>query len=219
MANKKGTGLMIVWVDIPADKEEDFNRWYNEEHLKELLSVPGVLNAARYEATKSGPKHMAVYELENAEVVNTDAFKNRPRTEWGQRVSPSIIGTNRVNNVYDMIHPASLSSDIANSDMANALQIGRMDVPQANDEEWNKWYSGVYVPNYEKAPGVIRGRRWRAVRGTPRYATVYEFEHENVSESSEWLKQREIHPDNGRMRDIMTHADGSPGIWKKTFQL
>ena len=59
MANKKGTGLMIVWADIPADKEEDFNKWYNEEHLKELLSVPGVLNAARYEATKSGPKHMA----------------------------------------------------------------------------------------------------------------------------------------------------------------
>ena len=49
MANKKGSGLMIVWADIPADKEEDFNKWYNEEHMKELLSVPGVLNAARYE--------------------------------------------------------------------------------------------------------------------------------------------------------------------------
>ena len=219
MANKKGTGLMIVWVDIPADKEEDFNKWYNEEHLKELLSVPGVLNAARYEATRSGPKHMAVYELENADVVNTDAFKNRPRTEWGQRVSPSLIGTNFMNNVYDMIHPASLSSGVANSDMANALQIGRMDVPPANDEEWNKWYSGVYVPNYEKAPGCIRGRRWRAVRGAPQYATVYEFENESVSETPEWLKQRDIHPDNVRMRDMMTHADGSPGIWKKTFQL
>ncbi|MCI0847476.1 MAG: hypothetical protein J4N86_03030, partial [Chloroflexi bacterium] len=112
-----------------------------------------------------------------------------------------------------------LTDEIANSGMANALQIGRMDVPAANDDEWNKWYSGVYVPNYEKAPGCIRGRRWKAVRGTPKYATVYEFEDENVSETAEWLKQREIHPDNGRMRDIMTHADGSPGIWKKTFQL
>ena len=64
MANKKGTGLMMVAADIPADKEEDFNKWYNEEHLHELISVPGVLSAARYEATKSGPKHLAVYELE-----------------------------------------------------------------------------------------------------------------------------------------------------------
>ena len=59
MANKKGTALLMVWADVPADKEDDFNRWYNEEHLAELLSVPGVLNAARYEAVKSGPKHLA----------------------------------------------------------------------------------------------------------------------------------------------------------------
>jgi len=219
MANKKGTGLMLVGADIPADKEADFNQWYQEEHLQELMGVPGILNAARYEATKSGPKHLAVYELESVDVVNTDAFKNRPRTEWGQKVSPSLIGTNFFNLVLDMIHPGALTDDIAGSDMANALQIGRMDVPAANDDDWNKWYSGVYVPNYEKCPGVIRGRRWRAVRGEPQYATVYEFEDENVSETEEWLKQREIHPDNPRMRDIMTHAAGSPGIWRKTFQL
>jgi len=219
MANKKGTGLMLVGADIPADKEADFNKWYQEEHLQELMGVPGILNAARYEATKSGPKHLAVYELESVDVVNTDAFKNRPRTEWGQKVSPSLIGTNFFNLVLDMIHPGALTDDIAGSDMANALQIGRMDVPAANDDDWNKWYSGVYVPNYEKCPGVIRGRRWRAVRGEPQYATVYEFENENVSETEEWLKQREIHPDNPRMRDVMTHAAGSPGIWRKTFQL
>ena len=215
----KGTGLMIVWADVPAELEADFNRWYNEEHLAELLSVPGVLSAARYEAARSGPKHMAVYELESPAVVETEAFKNRPRTEWGQRVSPSIIGSNFMNNVYRMIHPAGLTGEIAESGMAPALQIGRMDVPAEADAEWNEWYSGVYVPNYEKVPGCIRGRRWKAVRGAPTYATVYEFEDEHVSETAEWLRQRDIHPDNQRMRDVMTHAAGSPGIWRKTFQL
>ncbi len=216
---KKGTGLMIVWADIPAEMEDDFNRWYNEEHLAELLSVPGVLSAARYEATSSGPKHMAVYELESPAVVETEAFTSRPRTEWGSRVSPSIIGSNFMNNVYEMIHPAGLTDDIANSDMAPALQIGRMDVPSDQDSAWNDWYSSVYVPNYEKVPGCIRGRRWKTVRGAPSYATVYEFENEGISQTAEWLKQRDIHPDNQRMRDVMAHAPGSPGIWKKTFQL
>ena len=50
MADKKGKGLFMVWIDVPADKEEDFNRWCNEEHLDELLSIPGVLSAARYAA-------------------------------------------------------------------------------------------------------------------------------------------------------------------------
>ena len=182
-----------------------------------MLSLPGVLNAARYEATSSGPKHMAVYELENAAVVETEAFKSRPRTEWGKRVSPNIIGTNFMNNVYDMIHPTGLTDGIAGSDMASALQIGRMDVPADNDAEWNEWYSGVYVPNYEKVPGCTRGRRWKAVRGAPAYATVYEFEDENVSQTAEWLRQRDIHPDNQRMRDIMTHASGSSRYLEKDF--
>ncbi len=219
MANKKGTALMMVWADIPAEKEEDFNRWYNEEHLQELLSVPGILNAARYEAVRSGPKHLACYELESPAVIETDAFKNRPRTEWGARVSPSIIGTNFINNVYEMIYPDALNDSIAGADMAPALQIGRMDISPENEDEWNRWYSGVYVPNYEKVPGCIRGRRWRVVRGQPKYAVVYEFEHEGVSDTDAWQAQRDINPDNPRMRDLMTHAPGSPGIWKKTFQL
>ena len=218
MADKKGTGLLMVWVDVPADREDEFNHWYNEEHLPELLAVPGVLSAARYEAVSSGPKHLACYELESSAVVDSDVFKDRPATEWAQRVGPRAIATTLINNVYEMVYPASLTPDIALSGMAEALQIGRMGISPENEEEWNRWYSGVYVPNYEKVPGCIRGRRWRATRGEPQYGVVYEFEHEGVSGTDEWLKQRDINPDNERMRSLMTHAPGSPGIWKKTFQ-
>ena len=161
MPKKRGTGLMMVWCEVPADVEAEFNQWYNTEHLQELLSVPGVLNAARYEATSSGPKHLAMYELESVAVINTDAFTNRPPTPWGQKVGPRAVATTLINNVYQMIHPAGLSDGLANADMSPALQIGRMDVPAENDAEWNDWYSGVYVPNYEKVPGCIRGRRWK----------------------------------------------------------
>ena len=219
MANKKGTALLMVWADIPAYKEDEFNKWYNEEHLAELLAVPGVLNAARYEAVKSGPKYLACYELESPAVVESDAFKNRPRTPWGGRVSPSIIGNPVISNVYEMIRPAKLSPDIASRDMAPALQIGRMDIPPEHEAEWNEWYSNIYTVNYEKVPGCIGARRWKAVRGEPKYAVVYEFEHEKVSESAEWLAQRDINPINERMRSLMQHAPGSPGIWRKTFQL
>ena len=219
MPNKRGTGLMMVWCDVPTESEEEFNHWYNTEHLQELLSVPGVLNAARYEATSSGPRHLAMYELESVAVVDTDAFKNRPPTPWGQKAGPRAVATTLINNVYQMIHPTSLSDDLANADMSPALQIGRMDVPAEADAEWNNWYSTVYVPNYEKVDGCIRGRRWKAVRGEPSYATVYEFANPEVSSTAPWLEQRDIHPDNVRMREVMTHAAGSPGIWRKTFQI
>ena len=75
MTAKKGTGLLMVWADVPADKEGEFNRWYNEEHLAERLAIPGFLNGARYEAVKGEPKHLAVYELESPAVLESAAYK------------------------------------------------------------------------------------------------------------------------------------------------
>src|SRR5262249_50406494 len=100
-----GRGRM-VWADIPADKEADFNRWYNEEHLAERMSVPGFLNAARYEAVKGGPKHLAVYELESPAVLESPGYKEVQAnpTPWTKRCSPEVIGTTFIRNVYSMIH-------------------------------------------------------------------------------------------------------------------
>jgi hypothetical protein len=221
MAQKKGTGLLMVWTDVPAEHEAEFNRWYNEEHLAERLSVPGFLSAARYEAVRGGPKHLAYYELENVAVLESEAYKyvqDHP-TEWTRRCSPNVLGTTFIRNVYTLIHPTAVTSDIAQSPMAPALQIGRMDVPPDIDGAFNTWYNTIYIPNYEKVPGVIRGRRYRAVVGTPTYMTLYEFEHPQVSESAAWQAQRDIAPETHRIRPHMRHAPGSPGVWVKTFEL
>ena len=218
--SKKGTGLLMVWCDVPADKEPEFNRWYNEEHIDERLSVPGFLSAARYEAVKGGPKHLAVYELESPSVLQSAAYKkvSENPTEWTRRSGPNAIATTFIRNVYSQIHPATVTPAVAASGMAPALQLGRMDVPTEVDAEFNNWYNTIYVPNYEKVPGVIRGRRYRAVEGTPTYLTFYEFEHPKVSETPEWMAQRDASPITARIRPHMHHAPGSPGVYVKTFE-
>ena len=218
---KKGNALLMVWAEVPADKEAEFNRWYNEEHIAERLAVPGFLSAARYEAVKGGPKHLACYELENTAVLDSPAYKKVTAnpTEWTRRCSPDKIGTTFIRNVYTMIHPGSPSRPAAEAPMAPALQIGRMDVPAEIDAEFNDWYNTIYIPNYEKVPGVIRGRRYRAVVGSPTYLTLYEFEHPKVSESAEWNVQRDApSPVTARVRPQMRHATGSPGVYVKTFE-
>ncbi len=211
----------MVWCEVPEHQEEEFNRWYNEEHLAERLSVSGILSAARYEAVSSGPKHLALYELESPAVMELPEYLElrRAPTEWSRRMSPEFIGTVFIRNVYEQVFPSTVPAETAGSPMAPALQIGRMGIPPETENEWHGWYNTVYVPNYEKVPGVIRGRRYRAVVGEPAYLTMYEFEHEAVSQSAEWAYQQTVHPDNERMRAAMQHVAGSPGIWKKTFEL
>ena len=74
------------------------------------------------------------------------------------------------------------------------------------------------MPNYEKVPGVIRGRRYRAVEGAPQYMTFYEFENPKVSETDAWKVQQNAVPISATMRGHMTHAPGSPGVYVKTFE-
>ena len=220
MPAKKGTGLLMVWCDVPEDREEEFDRWYNEEHIAEILTVPGVLNAARYEAVKGGPKHLAVYELESPAAVLGDGFTKRTKSKWSETMGPTLIGTNFFNPLYEMIHPDSVSSEIENSGMAPALQIGRMNIPAERTDEWNEWYNSIFVPNFEKVPGCIRGRRFKTVRGEdPMYSVVYEFEDENVSQTPEWAAQLDADPKNAEMRSLITHGPGSPSIFKKTFEI
>jgi hypothetical protein len=185
------------------------------------MAIPGFLSAARYEAVKGSPKHLAYYELESPAVLESAAYKkvSENPTEWTKRSGPGTIGTTLIRNVYTMIHPQALSPQIEGSGMAPALQIGRMDVPPEIDADFNTWYNTIYVPNYEKVPGVIRGRRYRAVSGTPTYLTLYEFKHPKVSESAEWKTQQNASPVSARIRPHMKHAPGSPGVYVKTFEL
>lgn len=213
---KKGNGVFLVYTDVDPQFEDEFNAWYSTEHLPELLSLPGFLDAARYIAYKGTPKYLAVYELATADALKSPEFQKwrANPSPWSRRISPTVIGKNFTRTIGQQIFPARI--EMPDRGMAPALQIGRMSVPDNADREWNEWYNGEYVPGYRKVPGVIYARRFRVVEGETGYATVYEFEQEKVSETPTWNAQRESSsPRSGRMREVMTHAQGSPGVYRR----
>lgn len=215
---KKGKGIFMVYTDVDPRHEDEFNAWYNTEHLPELLSLPGFLSAARYEATKGGPKYLAVYELRNVSALQTTTFQKwrAAPSPWSRRISPTVIGKNLIRVVGQQIFPRGVEQP--ERELPPALQIGRMSVPESADRVWNAWYNGEYIPGYRTVPGVLYARRYRVVQGETRYATVYEFAHDKVSESAAWQHQRQTSSSKSeRMRALMTHGHGSPGVYRRIF--
>jgi hypothetical protein len=101
-----GKALLLVMMDIAPEMEEEFNRWYDEEHVPERLSVPGFLTGRRFKAVEGTPKYLAIYELENAEVLQSDAYVkklNEQYTEWTARMRKHFKVVAR--NVYVEISP------------------------------------------------------------------------------------------------------------------
>ena len=224
MADKKGKGLYMVWVDVPTDKEDEFNRWYNGEHLGELLAVPGILEAARYQAVSGSPKYLACYEMESPEVRETPEYQEHMihPTEWSKRMNLAGIATRLIRNNYRQIFPLDVSQQVSQSDMAPVLQMGRMSIPHEQEEDFNNFYNTIYAPKWENVPGCIRWRRYSLVTGEgPKYSVVWELEHERVSQSPEWLaaRQRLGGKIDTETFPQMRHDEGSPGIYKKIFPL
>jgi hypothetical protein len=218
MAKTRGTGLLMLWTDVDAEHEAEFNRWYDEEHVKRLLSVPGFLSAGRYVAVKGGPKYLAMYELEEPNVLRTAAFLDEVRykpSPWRAKTSGGHVGRNYILNAYRQIFPARTQPIEATMEPAPALQIGRIDVPAAIEEEFNAWYDTAYIPGYLKVDGCLRARRFVAIDGQPKYLTVYEFEHERVSESEAWGRARTSNPWSDRIRPFLRFDPGAPGVYRR----
>jgi len=56
------------------DHEADFNQWYNTVHLPDMLELPDVIRAERYENINpedGEAKYVALYEIESDDIQKT----------------------------------------------------------------------------------------------------------------------------------------------------
>jgi antibiotic biosynthesis monooxygenase (ABM) superfamily enzyme len=72
------TALFCVKATITKDREEAFNRWYNQEHCPQVLRYPGAVSARRYRAILGEDKfqYMALYEFQDEPTLR--AFLDSP---------------------------------------------------------------------------------------------------------------------------------------------
>ena len=81
-------GLLCVGLEPEDGYEEEYNAWYNEEHIPLLIKVPGVLRARRFRALDGRPSYLAVYELSEPGVRQSAAFSAAADTPWSARIRP-----------------------------------------------------------------------------------------------------------------------------------
>ena len=96
--------IFIASMDVDDDKESLFDEVYDNEHIPLILKVPGVISAKRYRSepltmviggekktivADGEPRHSAVYELESADVLTSDAWARAVDAgRWPTEVRP-----------------------------------------------------------------------------------------------------------------------------------
>jgi hypothetical protein len=100
----------VVETDVEPGKEDDFNAWYDQEHLPGLAAVPGTVRAARYvdaDATAS-PRSYACYDLLSPATLESAPWLAVRGTPWSARVRPTFRNTRRT--MFVRADAASLSA-------------------------------------------------------------------------------------------------------------
>ena len=85
----------IVETDISTASEEEFNAWYNTEHLPGLARVPGTVSAQRYLRLSGSPRYIACYELLSPAVMESQEWLAIRHTAWSSRIRPMFMNTVR----------------------------------------------------------------------------------------------------------------------------
>lgn len=103
--------LLVVHVNAKEGMEEEFSRWYDEEHIPDLLTLPGIVGAQRFKVSEGQDKpgqfkHLVIYEVEGdiAEAIaaNKNAKENDlfPLTPAIDPVATSVFWSAVTEPVY-----------------------------------------------------------------------------------------------------------------------
>ena len=82
-----GKGMLLTSMDIDAADDEDFNRWYDREHLEERVAIDGFIEARRYVARTGSPKYLCLYSTETLQVLDSPNYRARlaSPTDWSKK--------------------------------------------------------------------------------------------------------------------------------------
>ena len=99
--------IYVVQLEIPPNLESEFNRIYDDEHVPNIVKVPGVHGCTRYrldsDADNGMARYLAIYEIDAPDTPSTTAWKAASDTgEWVTKIRPNL--TLRTHNTYKRLN-------------------------------------------------------------------------------------------------------------------
>src|ERR1700752_879586 len=163
-------GVLIAAMDFSNVAEDEFNDWYDTEHIPERQGVPGFLVCQRWIGAENPRQSVAAYDLENVSVLQGPgylAIGGENLSPWSKRV------TARVERLMRFEGDQVLPGDQLPPDSAGGLLLNAMNVDPAAEAEFNEWYNSEHIPALAAVSGVLCARRFRAASANRRYVALY----------------------------------------------
>lgn len=161
--------LMCVMTQPVAGKEQAFQRWYDEQHLPDVMRVPGFLTGQRFRLSdvqhKAPPfsqSFFALYDLDpqdlavlNGEIVRRVGTSEMPMSD---AIAPEIYRF-----FCDPITPRLVKdpSRVGVPPRNRHLMCVLTSPAPGKEQEFNRWYEEQHIPDLMRLPGLVSAQRFR----------------------------------------------------------
>src|ERR1700688_3725146 len=136
-------GALIVAMDFTTVAADEFNDWYDLEHIPERQRVAGFGNVQRWIGADNPRQSVVTYELENAAVLQSPGYRaigGENLSPWSKRVTAKVERLLRYEG--EQILPGDAT---APADAGGLLFVGMTPGPDV-ETAFNAWYDTEHVP-------------------------------------------------------------------------
>ena len=195
-------GVLIAAMDFSNVAADEFNDWYDTEHIPERQRVPGFLTLQRWIGADNPKQSVATYDLDSLAVLQSPAY----RAIGGDNLSPwSKRVTSKVERLLRYEGEQILPGDAPAPAGAGGLLLVGMTPALAVDTAFNAWYDNEHVPALARVPGVLCARRYRTAAGNVKYVALYHLASPGVIETAEWKAASASTPMPQHVRDQISN--------------
>jgi hypothetical protein len=180
-------GLLVAGFDATPVHEDEFNDWYDTEHIPERKRVPGFVNCERWVGVENPRVSIATYDLDTPGVLQTEAYRKiagANLSPWSKRV------TGKAKRICRFEAEQLPPGDRAAPQGAGGLLLYALNAAPEAEREFNAWYDEEHIPRLSAVPGCLSARRFRITsalsEGSQRYLALYHLASADVCSSQAW---------------------------------
>jgi len=176
-------GLLIAAFNFSKASENEFNDWYDLEHIPERERVPGFEVCERWIGVDDNKQSLATYDLAALEVLSSVEYKKiayENLSPWSKRVTGQCDRILRFEG--NQILPGSEKATA----QAGGILMVAINISKEFEDDFNAWYDEEHISNLRNVPGVLTARRFKSFSGSHAYVALYHLEKPEVTQTSEW---------------------------------
>jgi hypothetical protein len=186
--------MMVATLCTDLNREADFNTWYNDIDIPDVLEVPGYQRARRGIIVDSAVpepsplpqigRYVALYNIDSEAIDKTliDMLMATRKMESRQRSTDLLKVTERV--YYHELAPSITAAGARAAGAEEFLFLERVDccTDAAAERRFNRWYEKTHLPQMLQRAGMQRATRYELYRvlmleeqTASKYLTVFEL--------------------------------------------